>query len=1338
MNVAAVFLSASEPLQAYGIDWLFYIGLALTVASVGLSIASLFIDNSASNRQSAQGPRLEDQRITASTYGKPINRLYGTARLAGNIVWTSGIDELATTEFRYEKQGSGGFFGGGVQRTHTNITTYTYYASFIMAVGEGIEPITLLKLFLNAEPVFDATSRNGYGSLGMEVIWYSGRESQRPPVYASKKYPGGITSNMPAEVVYGAELQQYLIDTYPVEATRPVIDVDADTPAYRGLFTLYFRILPLEKYGNRLPIIQAVCSTSPTSDFDQIDYASATDIDYPTYVSWNADRSGFVYIWAGSPSTIAYYQLDGTEIYKKDLRDLAGTGYGVDTFTTGKPIASSYEGYIYVVGGASATTVLKIGIVSGLVEEFLSIPGQAIRGLARVETCTFDRPGDEITNPGTHLTDQHGDQFAVLVAAVFSPGGSYIAAIDPGVGESQGMHLWDSLNVTPGFVLQVIPDGSPIGGFWVLGQSGLGGGSVTLGHYYLSVRSSRIGPEVQLLNLYDLGGDATPISGYVDANDSGIEFNGDASMLRLYEEDDYLIYNGAVLVKWDGAGGIRWIIDEFPDAPGLPLDDFMDWNYFHATALTSNPWLGIKRPYLPIVGDNQEFNFLNTTDATFMEGPAQPLSGWTGLTTIRKETFLYNEVRHSVVVSDANGTNDGPTEIFVGRYIGGTIPVADIVRDQCEWSGMDVDSQLDTTDIDALVTEGFYTSRRSEARSNLTQLMIAYDFGYIETDWKLAFRRVDHAASGDPIEEKYLGVDDDVGKPDTLIPSIRQEADNPLEVVVSYIDSAFDYQPGAQMASRIGEPYPTVGADSSTEIQVAITMKPAEASTLARRALGRVWTHRTKLETVTFPRYIGVDPLDVRTIQGNGISYEVLLGEASIGGGYAISLKGLTNDSAAFAVEGADPEELYTPPTVPVFYGTTLVLLDIPLLQDDDNAGGQFTIYAGVIYSDPDNFPGASAWISSGSTPTFAPWFTASQVVEYGHTLDALGVPTSLFVQDTASSVRIFMQNGVLTGATDHDEFLAGREGVIGLLGKELIQAETVVDNLDGSYTLTNLIRGRRGTEWAVASHRLGERFISLDANAPLIAYRQPLSDLEVPISYRGVTNGQRFQDGLSGTTVFAGNSLRPYAPGGLNGIRLSGRLVVSWVRRSRVSGEVGLEDDDVAELPLAELEERYEAVLLTPDSDITDLSDLSSWGESATVEVFGSEVSVETPMSFTDNGDGTATIARTSGTFDFNLFQVGAYARTSKFGTELTTDGKNTIGMILDKTGDSITVAIAGGGSDLTNPNARVDQLITFAVFTAAEIAEAGYAATDTMKVAVFQISADVGRGFPAADTIG
>ncbi len=55
-----------------------------------------------------EGARLADLRVQTSSYGGNIPKLYGTMRIAGNVIWSTDIKE-----FRVETTQNGGKGGGG-------------------------------------------------------------------------------------------------------------------------------------------------------------------------------------------------------------------------------------------------------------------------------------------------------------------------------------------------------------------------------------------------------------------------------------------------------------------------------------------------------------------------------------------------------------------------------------------------------------------------------------------------------------------------------------------------------------------------------------------------------------------------------------------------------------------------------------------------------------------------------------------------------------------------------------------------------------------------------------------------------------------------------------------------------------------------------------------------------------------------------------------------------------------------------------------------------------------------------------------------------------------------
>lgn len=90
------------------------LGATMTGAAIGSQIGALagsYVDNalfgSSGQNRTVEGPRLSDLHVTASTEGAPIPRLYGRARLGGQIIWATDFEEeiITTPESTRGRQG---------------------------------------------------------------------------------------------------------------------------------------------------------------------------------------------------------------------------------------------------------------------------------------------------------------------------------------------------------------------------------------------------------------------------------------------------------------------------------------------------------------------------------------------------------------------------------------------------------------------------------------------------------------------------------------------------------------------------------------------------------------------------------------------------------------------------------------------------------------------------------------------------------------------------------------------------------------------------------------------------------------------------------------------------------------------------------------------------------------------------------------------------------------------------------------------------------------------------------------------------------------------------------
>ena len=155
--------------------------------------------------RTVQGPRLADLDVMASTEGAPIPRVYGRARLSGQVIWATRLEEVVSTRTEGGSGGGKGGIGGGGGSVTT--TTYSYYANFAVGLCEG-----------------------EIGHVGR--IWADGKPLD--------------TSNLNVRVHRGSEDQA-------ADDLIVAKEGAGNAPAYRGLAYVVFERLPLADFGNRIP-----------------------------------------------------------------------------------------------------------------------------------------------------------------------------------------------------------------------------------------------------------------------------------------------------------------------------------------------------------------------------------------------------------------------------------------------------------------------------------------------------------------------------------------------------------------------------------------------------------------------------------------------------------------------------------------------------------------------------------------------------------------------------------------------------------------------------------------------------------------------------------------------------------------------------------------------------------------------------------------------------------------------------------------------------------------------------------------------------------------------------
>ncbi|MBB1499629.1 phage tail protein [Paracoccus sp. MC1862] len=537
---------------------------------------------------------------------------------------------------------------------------------------------------------------------------------------------------------------------------------------------------------------------------------------------------------------------------------------------------------------------------------------------------------------------------------------------------------------------------------------------------------------------------------------------------------------------------------------------------------------------------------------------------------------IYDSVSDSILLSTISS---GIVRIHLNRGGGGGAAVGSIVSDLCDRAGLGL-GDVETSELSDVVP-GYVIARPSTVRAAIEPLAQAFFFDGVESDDLLKFRKRGRAPVATLDADLLLPLDEATGE--TWREQRTQEVELPERVNVIHMDPDSDYQQGTQQQKRAALPFPTMSSRHQISVELPMAITASTAKNIAAKALYSAWIERSQHEAHLPSDYLLLEPTDVVdvTLPG-GAMLRTRIERMDVGADYSVALRAVSQEAASYTAElvadGGSGQPSQVLPGEPF---TRLILPDLPLLRDvDDTAGVGSRVYLMAGGYGPERWPGASVYRSADN----AVWDLTGRLgreVAYGATITPLGDPASVFATDEVNELRVFMTTGAdrLESVTQ-EAMLNGANAALLLKANgepEIIQFREATPLAAGGFVLRGLLRGRRGTDVFASGHQAGETFVLLEP-AKIEALTLPLGDLGVSRYWRAVGAGQLFDDAETITRTNTGRDLMPYAVVQPRAALSGGNIVLSWIRRTRLGGELR---DGTGAVPLAEAREAYEVDIL-------------------------------------------------------------------------------------------------------------------------------------------------------------
>lgn len=433
-------------------------------------------------------------------------------------------------------------------------------------------------------------------------------------------------------------------------------------------------------------------------------------------------------------------------------------------------------------------------------------------------------------------------------------------------------------------------------------------------------------------------------------------------------------------------------------------------------------------------------------------------------------------------------------------------------------------------------------SQVSSIRTVLDMMASVYFFDIVLSD-KLYFR-ARGGSSALTLAYSDLGVaPDGTELPDPLPLTQAAELEVPAQVALTYNNVDADYQADTQYSDRL-----LSGQESTSAVQVPMGFTASEAKQIVDKMLAdQAWRLRTTIALGM--QFAALQPTDVITATSdNGSQYRLRLQKSTEADG-VLTFEAVIDDATVLTQAGTTSAGISGQTTVAALPNTTLELLDIPPLSDAENLAGFYAAVTGenelwTLAALYDSVDGTSYNLNT----------TITDQAAIGTCTTTLGDWTGGNIFDDINTVTVNVGAIQQLSSYSRDVVLTG--GAPGyLVGSEIIYALNATLVSPGVYTLSGLLRGRRGTDWASTGHVAAERFVELTPVGDGIRFiALNTVDLGSLRYYKAASAGQLLSAVTAETITPAGITLKPFSPVNARVDREAADHVITWSRRTRLS----------------------------------------------------------------------------------------------------------------------------------------------------------------------------------------
>ncbi|MBR2141436.1 MAG: glycoside hydrolase TIM-barrel-like domain-containing protein [Rickettsiales bacterium] len=426
---------------------------------------------------------------------------------------------------------------------------------------------------------------------------------------------------------------------------------------------------------------------------------------------------------------------------------------------------------------------------------------------------------------------------------------------------------------------------------------------------------------------------------------------------------------------------------------------------------------------------------------------------------------------------------------------------------------------IEDIDVDEFV-DGFVINNSMTVMDVIQILQKVYFFDCVENDGKISF--ISNRSSGldndDTVtiyEGELLPMDDN----NYIVVNTINNSELPKRIDLIFLDKNNDYDAKSVYAERTG-----IVSDRREIETLPVVLDESRARNIVETLLYSTWLEKNTFNFIIPMKYVYINPADVVKLQIQNNVYTLKI----------INLK-IEDNTIKVVATIFDNTIYHYQSTITLNNNITLVqdvgktkfeILEIPAINH--NMLESIHLFF-LITNELNSWNGATLYFSNNNKKSYK-FFNETKVLStVGVVLNEPEIVKPYYF-DIKNVLKVKFNNNINTDLlinVDDYELLNGAN--IAIYGNEIIQFKYVILNEDGTYSIYGLLRGLFNTETEINKHSIYDRFAIINDNIP--THELDYNSIDLIHDYKVVSVGDNFSNSNDCNYKITGTNLKPFKP---------------------------------------------------------------------------------------------------------------------------------------------------------------------------------------------------------------